>query len=458
MWWVAIDRISHRIYHEENTLFWWYNMGKLPELFDRMIEIYVKCVRHTLALYLSEEWAEKDGGWYAYFLKLDAKNTANSPVQTEDITAHVSGVEEFDFQACNKTLQYLTEARDVIYDKADVSKKMRSCINPYFAELIRIRNKYIGHENYTEEQLKMQAEDRDRAVEMMHRILQNAFRAVIDPDSPDKDTFFSVFETVRLQYINQHKVKAYYLSDHLDLKKYDASRFFAVCKKLGIDTDIEDDRYIFYTYDLNGTVALLRNFLAKGGDGRDRAPVAGEAASKKGMTGKKLMVWMVVALVGVALIGLLISAMAGRQKHKTPGGTDTTTQPAVSGGSGGALTVDISDLLGELQGSDKTTAGTKAPDGVLGSANEIPAEYAGMVQAFKYENEQRINLMTLTVKVGGYATPQEATTWGQGTIYSENNTVAVGEGILVKGVSPGETYITYVHNSLCTVYRVIVTP
>lgn len=437
-------------------------MGKLPELFDRMIEIYVKCVRHTLVSCLSEKWADKEDGWYAYFLKLDAKNTANSPVQTEDITAHVNGVEEFDFQACNKTLQYLTEARDVIYDKADVSKKMRSCINPYFAELIRIRNKYIGHENYTEEQLKMQAEDRDRAVEMMCRILQNAFRYTVDPDSPEKDTYFSIFEAVRLQYINQHKVKAYYLSDHLDLKKYDASRFFATCKKLGIDTDIEDDRYIFYTYDLNGTVALLRNFLAKGGDGRERPPVFGKEPTEmvnNRKKNKKILLWFLCGLAGLALIGLLLAALngIGRQQN-TPGGTSDSTSPVIPDGNGGELNVDISDLLGGLQGADKTAAGTKAPDSGENGANEIPAEHAGMVQAFKYENEQRINLMTLTVKVGGYATPQEATSWGKGTIYSENNTVAVGEGILVKGVSPGETYITYVYNSHCIVYRVIVTP
>ena len=65
--------------------------------------------------------------------------------------------------------------------------------------------------------------------------------------------------------------------------------------------------------------------------------------------------------------------------------------------------------------------------------------------------------LTVTVAVGGYVTPPLAMTWENATIYSENTAVAIGEGMLVKGVSPGTTYLLIESEYGTTlVYRVIV--
>jgi len=420
---------------------------KQRELFDQMIKVYVKCVRHTLVIYLQEEWADKPQGWYGYFKELDAKNTAKSPnSKTEDITAHVSGIHEFDFQACNKTLQYISEVRDVIYKRADVPNKLRSCINPFFGELITIRNKYIGHENYTDEQLEREAEYRNKAVEMLHMILRHAFNKVVDPESPAGNTFFSSFEQLRLDYLNEHKIKAYYLSDCLDMRYYDSSSFFATCKKLGIDTDIVDDKYIFYTYNLEGTLNLLRNFLAKNGDGRPApAPAAPTLSVQPAPTPEKnnkklnkIIILCVCGLIGTVLIFSALSLSRFSELFDFMSSDHGTPTQSASGSS------DVGQKDGE-----------SAPDS--GKNNQIPEEYKSAVEAFKLATPQRISLMTLNVKVGELAATTEAQSWGAGTIYSEDSSIAVGEGILVKGVSPGETYITYVHNTHCIVYRVIVT-
>lgn len=73
--------------------------------------------------------------------------------------------------------------------------------------------------------------------------------------------------------------------------------------------------------------------------------------------------------------------------------------------------------------------------------NQIPEKYKNEVEALKHSDYLSLSTATLRVKVGGYITPSAASTWKNVNIYSENANIAVGEGLMVKGVSSGETYV-----------------
>ena len=73
--------------------------------------------------------------------------------------------------------------------------------------------------------------------------------------------------------------------------------------------------------------------------------------------------------------------------------------------------------------------------------NQIPKEYENQIDALKNVNSMVLSLYTLNVKVGEKTTPMAADTWENATIYSQDTGIAVGEGLTVKGVAKGETYV-----------------
>ena len=108
------------------------------------------------------------------------------------------------------------------------------------------------------------------------------------------------------------------------------------------------------------------------------------------------------------------------------------------------------------QTGDTTTQSTTSTT-VAAETNQIPAEHQNAITAFRYTSEQTQETLTVTVAVGGYVTPPLAMTWENATFYSENTAIAIGEGMLVKGVSPGTTYLLIESEYGTTlVYRVIV--
>ncbi len=91
------------------------------------------------------------------------------------------------------------------------------------------------------------------------------------------------------------------------------------------------------------------------------------------------------------------------------------------------------------------------------STNQIPQEYANEVEALKHQDALALSNKTLRIKVGEKITPSAASVWKQVTIYSQNTSVAVADGLTVKGVSQGETYIIVeAYLGSTTAYYVIV--
>lgn len=73
--------------------------------------------------------------------------------------------------------------------------------------------------------------------------------------------------------------------------------------------------------------------------------------------------------------------------------------------------------------------------------NHIPSKWESKITSLQHSPSSTVSLFTIRVKVGEYATPSAAAIWPDVVIYSQNTGVAAAEGILVKGVAKGETYI-----------------
>ena len=87
--------------------------------------------------------------------------------------------------------------------------------------------------------------------------------------------------------------------------------------------------------------------------------------------------------------------------------------------------------------------------------NQIPDFLEGKVNELRYADELTVRNHTKHVKVGEYISLPSS--WDNYVLYSENTGIALPEDNLVKGVSPGSTYVVKAASkSVCTVYLIIV--
>ena len=73
--------------------------------------------------------------------------------------------------------------------------------------------------------------------------------------------------------------------------------------------------------------------------------------------------------------------------------------------------------------------------------NQIPAKYQQEIVAFDSQADGFVMLGTLNVRVGETVTPTSAQVWGNCTLYSEDTSVAVCEGSVIRGVAPGRVHV-----------------
>jgi hypothetical protein len=109
------------------------------------------------------------------------------------------------------------------------------------------------------------------------------------------------------------------------------------------------------------------------------------------------------------------------------------------------------DSLSSLTSDSNNALPTPSPTDI----NQIPDFLEAEVNELRYANAPTVHLMTKTVKVGAYISLPSA--WDNYVIYSENTNIALPEGNLVKGISPGSTYVVKAAaKNVCTVYLIIV--
>ena len=87
--------------------------------------------------------------------------------------------------------------------------------------------------------------------------------------------------------------------------------------------------------------------------------------------------------------------------------------------------------------------------------DQIPKIYNDVILAAQHSNS---SLREITVRVGEYTTTQASSVWQDCTIYSKDSRIAIGEGLLINGVSVGDTYVLVVSDTgSTTAYHVTVT-
>jgi len=94
---------------------------------------------------------------------------------------------------------------------------------------------------------------------------------------------------------------------------------------------------------------------------------------------------------------------------------------------------------------------TPSPD----ENDQIPDVFKGAVDGLKYADALSRANKTKRVKVGEKVSL--STVWTDAVVYSEDTRIAVGDGTLVKGVAPGETYVVIATaRNVCSAYYIIV--
>ena len=107
-----------------------------------------------------------------------------------------------------------------------------------------------------------------------------------------------------------------------------------------------------------------------------------------------------------------------------------------------------SGLLSNITGNNLPTPSSSV-------INQIPDYFEDEVTALKYAGSLEKKVSTKTVKVGEHISL--STAWNNYVLYSEDTSIAIPEGTLIKGVSPGETYVVMaVSKDMTQVYYIIV--
>lgn len=90
--------------------------------------------------------------------------------------------------------------------------------------------------------------------------------------------------------------------------------------------------------------------------------------------------------------------------------------------------------------STESTVPSSAPSG----ENQVPEKYNAQIEAHKHLDASAAQATTHIISVGEEFTPSLLSIWPNCTIYSQNTAIATATGIVITGVSPGDTYMVAV--------------
>lgn len=441
-------------------------------VYQDLEDIYVLCIRKVISEVCADLWRNTPEGAFGTFKKHDLENTKAINAQKDQekkdaekllkegkipsvnydrykhivaITSKAKSFKKFDFQACNNTLAYI----EPVY--SGIAKKYRfnyeSLVNTA-KELSRLRNK-LAHPDPGDSPSKIVGYQKN-CINYMNFMFGLGLENVKDENGA---TFYEQFQRMYFRYMEQDLQRWYYLTDFLDLEHYDASRFLEVCATNNIKADKKDAKYLFCTSNLEKTVEILKNSLALSGDNvTAKAPTAQTPPAqtvpimpqsvpqpKKSKTPYVVAAVICAVILGGAIIaatvipavtGLIGSVLGGTSSAPSlPQTPVLNNNSTVSQGTDSSLT---SSVL-----SDTSSAESNAGAG----ENQILPKHEQDIQAVLHADDLTLRNKIIKVNVGESITPPPALVWDNVTIYSQDTSIAVGENGLVKGVSPGTTYI-----------------
>lgn len=425
-------------------------------VYQDLENIYVLCMRKVISTACENAWGGTKEGAFGRFKKLDKENTETVNKLNEQegknkivsITSKAKSFNSFDFQACNTTFAHLEGAYSKIYSYYKILENDRQNCTSISKDLVLLRNK-LAHPQPSDPPSKT-VERQQKCINYMNVIFGLGFSKVADENGVP---FYEQFQTLYIDYINQQLQRWYYLSDFLDLKLYDASLFLETCAASGIKATKKDGKYLFCSSRLEKDLAILKNNLIISGDASvyaQKTSTLQEPSQNLNPTVKKknfnplyvIIPLLIALLLGLAiLIVVLISIFSdahaneeSKQNIPTSSQKEDITPNNTAGGIVSQST-EQSEVVESMAPPQQSTPSN------TDSTNQIPQKHQSLITATEHSDPLSLQNKTLYVNVGEYVTPPPASIWGDVTIYSQDTTVAVGEGILVKGVSKGTTYI-----------------
>ena len=434
----------------------------MVKYYDKLQKAYMDCIKNAVATALFEAWGEN---WYSILKQKDkevtdetnkkreesAKKKGKDPSRVPYITDKFETILKFDFQACNKLLYYMDEVRGIVYKeygKSDIfeDKSKDKNYRNYFNELIEFRNAFEGHkahenESPTQEEFESQA----KSISNMRTILKDVLCDVVNAKDIAKRTYFLSFEDYRTAYERELLKKPYLLDKYLDCNKYDVDGFYEACQDLGIEGRKIEGKDVFYSANLDEDLKKLKNALSFEATHKtaNNTPVVQNTeqnVKQKSKTSVKTVFVIVLIMILFVIIAFLLGKMLSDEGDTSKGNSDSnnTSVNSLSSVQTNNNTNDILQLpLDEVEINESSLPQISANS----SKNELTEEYNQDVEAFKYLDKSQRNLRTLKIKVGEKITPQAAAVWSDCEIFSQNTNIAKAQGIVIEGISKGETYV-----------------
>lgn len=417
--------------------------------YEKMQKAYMDCIKDAVATALFEAWGEN---WYADLQQKDieltdetnrireesAKKKGKKFVPVPYVTDKFDSIIKFDFQGLNKLFYYMDEVRGIVYKefgKADIfenkteDKKYKKC----FENLISFRNTFEGHKAHenempSEEELETQSD----AISDMRTILKDILCDVINLKDTAKRTYFLSFEDFRTAYEREMLKKPYLLEKYIDCSKYDAERFYEACQDLGIEGKKIEGKDVFYSANLDEDLGKLKNALSASDAVRSKNPKVQNEVPKQAVPYKTIAIVALAAVLCIVVAFLLGKALSGDNN------SSSTQEPNDSVAQSSNEQINGASSSSTVTSSNEENSSQAVTDV---SKNELDDDYNQDVEEFKYLDKAQKNLRTLKIKVGEKITPQAAAVWGDCEIFSQNTDIAKAQGIIVEGISKGETYI-----------------
>ncbi|MBQ1186346.1 MAG: hypothetical protein IIX54_01480 [Clostridia bacterium] len=432
-------------------------------VYQDLEDIYVLCIRKVITEVCSDLWRANPEGAFGTFKKYDIENTKavneqkiKEKKEAEEllregkiesinydkfkpivaITSKAKSFKKFDFQACNNTLAYIEPVYTEIANKYRFNTE--NFVNTS-KELSKLRNK-LAHPDPNDSPSKIVGYQKS-CINYMNFMFGMGLDSV---KKEDGSTYYEQFQKNYLEYMEQSLQRWYYLTDFLDLNFYDASRFLEVCANNNIKADKKDAKYLFCTSNIDKTIEILKNSLATVGDNIVKAEprVVQQSAPAQNKKSFKL----IYAIIGVACVlvisgAIVLSSVLPKVIDIVGGNNSSETTTNTS--SKQATTLNNDTFIPDESSSDITssTVSETSSTNENTETNQIPSKHEQAVLALQHASDLALRNSTLNVSVGDYITPPPALVWDNVTIYSQDTSIAIGEGSLVRGVSAGTTYI-----------------
>lgn len=406
---------------------------------------YAKYVGEIIQSAMVAEYGDEAFAKFVEFSEKQVAGTRNPPASR--------GSESFadlDWQACNTTFRFLSDVKKLVFSHQNLDEQFHKVCTQLCTKMSDLRN-ILSHEPGSTDIKELIKAQLDAAL-YMDQFLSMAFVKATDENSL---SYAANFHKEYLQFSERMSKNWYFLSDYLTRENYNYERFPNVCIAAGIECRCDDGRLMFRSADIGRDLNTLKNNLAYSSEINASHEKEGSYEKEKPKN-KKLIIILVVAVLSIiflsAMFSGIISAMSKLGNKESAGNGEDRLNTS----SGSNIHFGDNNTSSPITQVPSQNIQTQSVPSTTGE-NQIKSEHQSAIKSLKYGSDLALQNQTLTVRVGEYVAPPSSSVWLNGTIYSEDTSIAVGEDTLVKGISKGETYIIYESKLGTTAaYRVVV--